>query len=93
MGSKTRESARDEGVQLSWVGTGRLNFSLDFNKADLKKLKTKMLKACKRMRDEGWWWTPEDKKAFAKTIKARTFLEISRGFLSAALLGKKAWIR
>ena len=84
---------RDEGVQLSWVGTGRLNFSLDFNKADLKKLKTKMLKACKRMRDEGWWWTPEDKKAFAKTIKARTFLEISRGFLSAALLGKKAWIR
>merc|ERR1711998_1394 len=29
---------RDEGVHLSWVGTGRLNFSLDFEEADFKHL-------------------------------------------------------
>jgi len=30
---------RDEGVQLSWVGTGRLNFSLDFDDAALALLR------------------------------------------------------
>jgi glutamate-1-semialdehyde 2,1-aminomutase len=83
---------RDEGVQLSWVGTGRLNFSLDFEKADLAKLKVKMITACKRMRDDGWWWTPDDKASFAKKIKARTVSEIVRGFFSAAVLNKKAVI-
>ena len=51
-----------------------------------------MMKACKRMRDDGWWWMPEDSKAFAKTIKMRTVSEIGRGFLSAAIMGKKAMI-
>ena len=30
---------KDEGINLSWVGTGRLNFSLDFKKADLEKVR------------------------------------------------------
>jgi len=47
---------RDEGVQLSWVGTGRLNFALDWEEADFDELRTKLLKACRRMRDDGWWW-------------------------------------
>lgn len=47
---------RDEGVQLSWVGTGRLNFALDWTQADLDELKAKLLAACRRMRDDGWWW-------------------------------------
>lgn len=47
---------RDEGVQLSWVGTGRLNFALDWEKAHFDELKEKLLAACRRMRDDGWWW-------------------------------------
>merc|ERR1711988_1858887 len=46
---------RDEGVALSWVGTGRLNFSLDFNDKDLDDVQQRMVRACRRMRDDGWW--------------------------------------
>jgi glutamate-1-semialdehyde 2,1-aminomutase len=47
---------RDEGVMLSWVGTGRLNFALDWEEAHLDELRHKLLAACRRMRDDQWWW-------------------------------------
>jgi hypothetical protein len=40
---------KDEGVSLSWVGTGRLNFSLDFTPADMQRLQDAIVRACKRM--------------------------------------------
>uniref|UniRef100_A0A7S2S1D5 Glutamate-1-semialdehyde 2,1-aminomutase n=1 Tax=Rhizochromulina marina TaxID=1034831 RepID=A0A7S2S1D5_9STRA len=81
---------RDEGVQLSWVGTGRLNFSLDFNKADLNRLKEKMIRACERMKDDGWWWKSPGKSAATK-IKLYTVMEIVKGFV-ASLFGRKLTI-
>ena len=47
---------KDEGVNLSWVGTGRLSFSLDFTRDDMNKLREKIVRACHRMEDDGWWW-------------------------------------
>jgi glutamate-1-semialdehyde 2,1-aminomutase len=47
---------RDEGVHLSWVGTGRLNFALDWTQEHFDELQAKLLAACRRMRDDGWWW-------------------------------------
>jgi len=47
---------RDEGVAMSWVGTGRLNFSMDFDDEDLLDVQEKMLKACRRMKADGWWY-------------------------------------
>lgn len=76
---------RDEGVQLSWVGTGRLNFSLDFNKADLADLKERMLRACRRMKADGWWWNP------TTNIKMYTVVEIVKAFV-ASLFGVKLTI-
>merc|ERR1711957_889937 len=46
---------RDAGVNLSWVGTGRLLFSLDWQKADYDALQERILKACAEM-DKGAWW-------------------------------------
>lgn len=46
---------RDEGVNLSWVGTGRLNFSLDFTAADFAATQEALLRACRRMAADGWW--------------------------------------
>jgi len=46
---------RDAGVNLSWVGTGRLLFSLDWKKDDYDLLQTKILEACAAM-DKGAWW-------------------------------------
>jgi glutamate-1-semialdehyde 2,1-aminomutase len=47
---------RAEGVALSWVGTGRCLFSLDFAQADYDALLEKLLAAARRMRDDGWWY-------------------------------------
>lgn len=46
---------RDEGINLSWVGTGRLNFSLDFTSADLAGVRERLVRACRRMQADGWW--------------------------------------
>jgi glutamate-1-semialdehyde 2,1-aminomutase len=48
---------RAEGLALSWVGTGRFIFSLDFTDADFDVVLEKFLAACWRMRDDGWWWS------------------------------------
>lgn len=46
---------RAEGVALSWVGTGRCLFSLDFAPGDYDALLERLLAAATRMRDDGWW--------------------------------------
>jgi glutamate-1-semialdehyde 2,1-aminomutase len=47
---------RDAGLALSWVGTGRFIFSLNYSDADLDAVLHKLLAACARMRADGWWW-------------------------------------
>ncbi len=47
---------KDEGLNLSWVGTGRLSFSIDFTMNDLTRLREKLIKACRRMEQDGWWY-------------------------------------
>merc|ERR1719420_2930271 len=50
---------RDAGVNLSWVGTGRLLFSLDWQKADYDELQGRILTACEAMQAGGWWEEPK----------------------------------
>eukprot|EP00933_Yihiella_yeosuensis_P000853 TRINITY_DN10135_c0_g2_i1.p1 TRINITY_DN10135_c0_g2~~TRINITY_DN10135_c0_g2_i1.p1 ORF type:complete len:429 (-),score=55.32 TRINITY_DN10135_c0_g2_i1:209-1390(-) len=47
---------RAEGVALSWVGTGRCLFSLDFQQSDYKELQQKFIAAATKMQEDGWWW-------------------------------------
>merc|ERR1719152_777506 len=49
---------RDAGVALSWVGTGRCLFALDWTEADYDELLKRMLKACGAMKAGGWWEAP-----------------------------------
>ena len=44
---------RDEGLALSWVGTGRCLFSLDFEAEHFKRVTDLLLAAAKKMRDDG----------------------------------------
>ena len=48
---------RAEGLALSWVGTGRLIFSLNFSEADFDAVADRFVAACEAMRRDGWWWT------------------------------------
>jgi glutamate-1-semialdehyde 2,1-aminomutase len=51
---------RAEGIALSWVGTGRLIFSLNTTDADFAEVTGRFLAAASRMKQDGWWWhTPE----------------------------------
>jgi len=47
---------RAEGLALSWVGTGRFIFSLNYTAEDFQAVSDRFLRAAERMRDDGWWW-------------------------------------
>jgi glutamate-1-semialdehyde 2,1-aminomutase len=47
---------REQGLALSWVGTGRIIFSLNYTEADFDAVARAFVAAAKKMRDGGWWW-------------------------------------
>jgi len=47
---------RAEELALSWVGTGRLIFSLNFSAADFEAVATRFVRAAQAMKEAGWWW-------------------------------------
>ena len=47
---------RAEGLALSWIGTGRLIFSLDYTEADFEAVADRFVAAAKAMKRDGWWW-------------------------------------
>ena len=47
---------RAEGLALSWDGTGRCLFSLDFTDEHYEKVKAALLRAGEKMQEDGWWW-------------------------------------
>ncbi|HZR73123.1 aminotransferase class III-fold pyridoxal phosphate-dependent enzyme [Bradyrhizobium sp.] len=51
---------RAEGLALSWVGTGRLIFSLNFTDADFAEVEQRFVAAAEKMKRDGWWWHPPD---------------------------------
>jgi len=64
---------KDEGVNLSWVGTGRCLFSLDWTREDYEKLTKNIVRAAERMKEDGWWDPPRGNVKLmvgAETLKA-----------------------
>ena len=47
---------RTHGLALSWVGTGRLIFSLNYSDADFEAVLQRFILAAKQMKHDGWWW-------------------------------------
>jgi len=46
---------RAEGLALSWVGTGRLIFRLNYTDADFAKVEKRFVAAAEKMKQDGWW--------------------------------------
>ena len=65
---------RAEGLALSWVGTGRLIFSLNFNDADFAEVETRFVAAAEKMKRDGWWWHSPD--LTNKAIRRRILKEM-----------------
>ena len=65
---------RLEGLSLSWVGTGRFIFSLNYTEDDFEQFQQRFLSAAQAMAQAGWWWSSP--VLTNKSIKRRIFREI-----------------
>jgi glutamate-1-semialdehyde 2,1-aminomutase len=48
---------RAHGLALSWIGSGRLIFSLNYQEADFDAVADRFVAAATEMEQDGWWWT------------------------------------
>lgn len=65
---------RAHGLALSWIGTGRFIFSLNYTEADFQAVADRFVAAAKQMRDDGFWWhAPETTN---RTIKRAILREL-----------------
>jgi glutamate-1-semialdehyde 2,1-aminomutase len=51
---------REQGIALSWVGSGRMIFNFEFDDTTFQLFSSRFIKAAQRMQEEGWWWTAEN---------------------------------
>ncbi len=75
---------RAEGLALSWIGTGRLIFSLNYSDAEFDAVADRFVAAAQAMQRAGWWW--KEPLASDKKIKRRILREV----LSHRLLPSRA---
>ena len=50
---------REQGIALSWVGSGRMIFNFEFDDTVFELFTQRFIKAAQRMQEDGWWWAPE----------------------------------
>jgi glutamate-1-semialdehyde 2,1-aminomutase len=65
---------RAHGLALSWVGTGRLVFSLNYSQADFDAVALRFVAAAQAMQADGWWW--QDAGLTNQTIRRSVLREM-----------------
>ena len=65
---------RLEQLALSWVGTGRLIFSLNYTDADFAEVAKRFVAAAGKMKQDGWWW--RDTSLTNKNIRRQILKEM-----------------
>ncbi len=73
---------RGEGLALSWIGTGRLIFSLNYTNEEFQAVADRFVGAVRTMHQDGWWWA--DAGVQETPIKR----QILREMLSQVLTGR-----
>ena len=66
---------RAHGLALSWVGSGRLIFSLNYGDVEFAEVAKRFSQAAQDMQDAGWWDGPEQSN---QTIRKGIFKEMLR---------------
>jgi glutamate-1-semialdehyde 2,1-aminomutase len=74
---------RAAGLALSWVGTGRLIFSLDYTEADFAAVAARFVAAARAMRQDAWWWSRDG--LTNKSIRRQVLAELLQTRWAAAM--------
>jgi glutamate-1-semialdehyde 2,1-aminomutase len=67
---------RAEGLEMSWVGSGRIIMSLNYTDEDFTEVRTRFIRAAKQMENDGWWW--QSPQLTNKSIKQQMLKEMLR---------------
>ena len=67
---------RAEGINLSWVGTGRCLFSFDFEQEDFQLLTDTLCRAGEQMINDKWWLTVEEHPNRARATKSNVVMDL-----------------
>jgi glutamate-1-semialdehyde 2,1-aminomutase len=65
---------RERGLALSWVGSGRLVFSLNYGETEFAAVAQRFVAACLAMQADGWWW--QDAALTNKSIRRGILREL-----------------
>ncbi|MDT8383304.1 MAG: aminotransferase class III-fold pyridoxal phosphate-dependent enzyme [Gammaproteobacteria bacterium] len=65
---------RAQGLEISWVGTGRIIMSLNFTDDDFNEVKSRFIRAARQMENDGWWW--QSRELTNKSIKRQMLKEM-----------------
>ena len=78
---------RLEGLALSWVGSGRLIFSLNYSAADFEAVSNRIVNAARAMQRDGWW--EPGALATDRAIKRRILREMASHLFGFPGRGRK----
>ncbi len=79
---------RAEGLALSWVGTARLIFSLNYSDAEFAAVAARMVAAAEAMRRDGWWWA--DAALTDGSIRRRLVRELLQAWWTTSAIGSRS---
>jgi glutamate-1-semialdehyde 2,1-aminomutase len=76
---------RAQGLSLSWIGTARLIFSLNYSDADFAAVADRVIAAAEAMRRDGWWW--QNPALTNKAIRRRVLRELLQAWWTTSSIG------
>jgi glutamate-1-semialdehyde 2,1-aminomutase len=71
---------KEQGLALSWIGTGRFIFSLNYSDEDMLAVLERFIAAAQTMKQDAWWWSGNglSNKAIKRQIMKEMLFRKSR---------------
>ena len=76
---------RAQGLSLSWIGTARLIFSLNYSDPDFAAVADRVVAAAEAMRRDGWWW--QNPALTNRAIRRRVLRELLQAWWTTSSIG------
>ena len=86
---------RDQGLNLSWIGSGRFIFSLDFTETEFEDVANRFVAAAEEMQSDRWWWhpVPQTNQSIKRQVLKEIFAAGMRDVIPGAEGGRRRTLR